>query len=92
MDQTDDLDQLRGDLGIVGGVRLGETDHGTGDGRLGVLQHPGAGDARRLVGRALRPEAAELAALNEWALCIVKLLVTVLVCVGFGMLVLVVGG
>ncbi|MDX2759182.1 hypothetical protein ACSCB1_40225 [Streptomyces europaeiscabiei] len=44
------------------------------------------------MGRALRPEAAELAALNEWALCIVKLLVTVLVCVGFGMLVLVVGG
>lgn len=61
MDQADDL----GRLGIVGGVRLGATDHGTGDGRLGVLQHPGADDARGLAGRVLRPEAAEPDTVNE---------------------------
>ncbi len=61
MDQADDL----GQLGVVGGVRLGETDHGTGDGQLDVLQHPGAGDARGLVGRVLRPEAAEPDTVNE---------------------------
>src|SRR4051794_33667176 len=59
-DLLDDGGNLLDQFGVVARVRLGEADHRLGDRELDVLERTGTGDADRLAGLVLRPDAAVL--------------------------------